>query len=278
LNEERRTGAKKSLGQNFLVNREAARGIVDGLGLERDELVFEIGPGKGALTEILASRGVRVTAFEIDRALAASLEERFAENEAVEIVREDILKVDFDLEAGKRGGTRYKIIGNIPYMLTSSILLKIPGSEGYERALIMVQKEVADRILTPAGKRSCGLLTVFLQSYSSVNRLMKLSAGSFSPRPGVNSAVLAFTPRRREGAPGNREGYFAFLKMAFSQRRKQLKNSLSGAGGAEGVDFAGRLEYLSGIELARRAETLDLEEWFLLFKAYETIKGCHESD
>lgn len=270
--------AKKSLGQNFLVNRDVAERIVRGVGAPEGGLVFEIGPGRGALTELMASSGARTVAFEIDGHLAGLLRERFAGNGNIEIINEDVLKVDFDSEAGKRGEKEYRIVGNIPYMLTSSVMLMIPVTTGCKRAVIMVQKEVAERILTPAGERNCGLMTVYLQSFCDVRRLIKVSAGSFSPKPKVDSAVLVLDPVERAGAPGDKEGYFSFLKKAFSARRKQLRNTLPPKGESGGPDFAERLEHLAGIDLSRRAENLSVGEWFALFDAYKGIKGRDEKD
>ncbi len=271
-------GAKKSLGQNYLVNERAALGIVESLGLEEGELVFEIGPGRGALTRHLASSAALVTAFEIDAVLCRELRKSFAGAENVEIVRADILRVDLEREAAERDSEKYKVIGNIPYMLTSGILIRLPSLRRSRLSVIMVQKEVAERILTPAGERNCGLMTVFLRSYLKVERVMKVSAGCFSPRPDVDSAVLRFSPVSLEGAPADRSGFFAFIKRAFSTRRKQLKNSLFPAGAEKRRIMAERMEDLSGVDLRRRAENLLLAEWFALYESYLKTAGGHETD
>ena len=260
--------AKKSLGQNYLVTEAVACRIVEAISPEPGELIFEIGPGRGALTSHLSGSGADIVAFEIDRVLAEELKQAFKDKGNVEIVREDILKIDFDEEADKRGKKSYKIIGNIPYMLTSSILLRIPGKTRSIRAVIMVQKEVADRIVTPVGETNCGLLTVFLQSYLNVEKVLHVAAGSFQPRPGVDSAVLRFVPVIREGAPVDRELYFAFLKKAFSMRRKKLRNVLFRKDAAERKVGAEKLEVLSGVDMNKRAENLKLNDWFNLFSSY----------
>ena len=260
--------AKKSLGQNYLVTDAVAGRIVEALSPEQGELIFEIGPGRGALTSHLSASGADVAAFEIDKALAEELKRVFRDNDNIEIVREDILKINFDKEAEKRGKKKYKIIGNIPYMLSSTILLGIPGWDGSTRAVIMVQKEVAERIVTPVGESNCGLLTVFLQSYLNVEKVLKVVAGSFCPRPGVDSAVLRFIPSRKESAPADRAAYFAFLKKAFSMRRKKLRNVLFREDAAAKRKGANRLEILSGVDMSKRAENLKLDDWFNLFSSY----------
>jgi len=247
--------AKKSLGQNYLVNERVALEIVRGLRPEEGELIFEIDP-----------------------LLCRELEERFAATEKVEIVGADIMKVDLDGEAAGRGAGKYKVVGNIPYMLTSGILIRLPSLRGNRLSVIMVQKEVAERILTPAGERNCGLMTIFLRSYLKVERIMKVSAGSFSPRPEVDSAVLRFSPVSLEGAPADRPRYFKFLKKAFSTRRKQLKNSLFPGDPRRRRVLTQRLEALSGVDLSRRAENLGLREWFELYKSYLRTAGGHETD
>jgi 16S rRNA (adenine1518-N6/adenine1519-N6)-dimethyltransferase len=268
LADNKRLKAKKSLGQNYLVADAVAGRIVEAISPKAGELIFEIGPGKGALTSHLSASGADIVAFEIDKVLAEELKQVFRDNENVEIVREDILKVDFGTEAEKRGKKSYKIIGNIPYMLTSTIILRIPAETGSTIAVIMVQKEVADRIVTPVGETNCGLLTVFLQSYLKVERVLKVAAGSFRPRPGVDSAVLRLTPVREKGAPVDRELYFAFLKKAFSMRRKKLRNVLFRSDAAAKRAGVKRLETLSGVDMGKRAENLKLEDWFNLFSSY----------
>ncbi|HMA76437.1 MAG TPA: 16S rRNA (adenine(1518)-N(6)/adenine(1519)-N(6))-dimethyltransferase RsmA [Candidatus Krumholzibacteriaceae bacterium] len=261
---------KKSLGQNYLVTASVAGKIVEAIDPGPEELVFEIGPGKGALTSRLSESGADLVAFEIDRALADDLKGVFRDDK-VEVVNEDVLKVDFEAEALRRKKGKYKVIGNIPYMLTSSILIRIPAWKGCTLAVIMVQKEVAERVAAPAGDSNCGLLAVFLQSYLNVEKVLKVAAGSFYPRPGVDSAVLRFTRDRKERAPENRELYFAFLKKAFSKRRKKLRNVLFRKKDSDRRERAERLEDLSGIDLGKRAEELSLDEWFCLFSSYLEI-------
>ena len=268
--------AKKSLGQNYLINSSAARRIVEALRLEPGELVFEIGAGKGALTDLLAETGARTVSLEIDRRLCEELRDRFSGTDNVEILNADVMDLDFDSEALNRKSGEYKVIGNIPYMLTSSILLKLPDSHGARCSVIMVQKEVADRILEEPGSRNCGVLTIYLRSYLKEEKVMDVGAGSFYPQPEVDSAVCRFYPLKLEGAPEDKGLYLRFLKRAFSKRRKKLRNSLLNCGAEEKRRIQRELERQTGIDMNRRAENLDLEEWFRLFDSYKNSVGLDE--
>jgi 16S rRNA (adenine1518-N6/adenine1519-N6)-dimethyltransferase len=259
-----RRPARKSLGQNFLVSDGAIKGIVSAVTAGDDLPVFEIGPGRGALTLPMASGGTQIAAFEIDEALAEETAGRLEGLENAEIVIADIREIDLDAEAAGRGWVGYALAGNIPYLLTSTILLGLPSLERCRRAVIMVQKEVGERVLAAPGSRGSGILPVYLQSYLAIRRIMTLRPGSFRPMPKVDSIVLVFVPERRENAPGDREGYLSFLKSAFSQRRKKLANALKAV---PGMAPPAELERFSGVDISRRPEELVLKEWFALYAA-----------
>ncbi|MDD3643241.1 MAG: 16S rRNA (adenine(1518)-N(6)/adenine(1519)-N(6))-dimethyltransferase RsmA [Candidatus Krumholzibacteria bacterium] len=256
--------ARRSLGQNFLVSPGVVERILDAVAAPPALPVFEIGPGTGALTLPLAARGALVAAFEIDRALAGRLEAELGKNPRAEVVNADYRGIDLDAEAAARGWTGYVLAGNIPYLLTSTILLGLPGLARCRRAVIMVQREVGERVLAPPGSRRCGILSVYLQAYLAVSRVMNVGAGSFRPRPKVDSVVLRFEPTAREGAPRDRGAFLALLKGAFAQRRKKLGNALAAAYGPEA---ATALAAGSGVDAGRRPEELTLEEWFALAEA-----------
>jgi 16S rRNA (adenine1518-N6/adenine1519-N6)-dimethyltransferase len=256
--------AKKSLGQNFLVSDGAIKVIISAVTAGDALPVFEIGPGRGALTLPVASGGTQIAAFEIDETLAEETARRLEGFGNAEIVLADIREVDLDAEAQSRGWDRYALAGNIPYLLTSTILLALPSLERCARAVIMVQKEVGERVLAAPGSRGSGILPVFLQSYLAVKKVMTLAPGSFRPKPKVDSIVLVFTPVSLEKAPGDCEGYLSFLKSAFSQRRKKLSNVLKRLPGSP---VPAMLEELSGVDLSRRPEELALGEWFALYAA-----------
>jgi 16S rRNA (adenine1518-N6/adenine1519-N6)-dimethyltransferase len=261
-NERRR--AKKSLGQNFLVSDGAIRRIISSVTSGDDLPVFEIGPGRGALTLPMAADGTQIAAFEVDEALAEETARKLEGLDNAEIVLADIRDIDLDAEAAGRGWDGYALVGNIPYLLTSTILLALPSLERCRRASIMVQKEVGERVLAVPGSRGSGILSVYLQSYLAVKKVMTLRPGSFRPRPKVDSIVLNFVPRRSENAPGDCAGFLSFLKAAFSQRRKKLANALKTV---PGMTDPAELQKSSGIDLGRRAEELLLEEWFALYAA-----------
>lgn len=257
--------AKRSLGQNFLVSETVARRIVDALSPAVGELVLEIGPGRGALTVPLAESGVSVVAYEIDRSLVEHLRVKCGTLENVEIVHADVRNVVFDDEAGIRRKEHYGVIGNIPYHLTGTILSGLAFLQKCRGSVLMVQREVGERILASPGSRSCGILSVFLQGYFKVERVIKVRPGSFNPRPKVESVVLKFTPEEPAGAPSDRRGFLNFLKIAFSQRRKKLHGSLRGYGGLRSAGDLRRAVEMSGVELDRRPEELRLDDWFRLF-------------
>lgn len=273
MGEERRPAAKKSLGQHFLVSGDVAGKIVDALSPGAGELIFEIGPGHGALTVFLAVSGARVVAYEIDRSLVASLDGRFGANAGIEIVQKDVREVDFDAEAEKRGMRSYKVIGNIPYHLTGVILVGLAFLCRLRGAVCMVQREVGERVLTSPGERRTGVLSVFLQSYFYIERVLRVRPGSFRPRPRVESVVLGFSPRGSFGAPENRRDFLDFLKLAFSQRRKKLLGVLREASGAKNERDRFPPESLAGIDLHRRPEQLALADWFGLYGGWTVMKG-----
>lgn len=272
-----RERAKKSLGQHYLVNEDIGRRIVQAVHPLPGDLIFEIGPGTGALTSQLAGTGAETISFEIDGTLCGELRVRFADQNLVEIVQADVLEIDFDGEAERRGKSEYKILGNIPYMLTSSILIKLPDAEGSRVSVIMIQKEVAERILEEPGNRNCGIMTVFLRSYLEVEKVADVGAGSFRPRPRVDSTVLRFFPSPGRGAPDDRDIFFRFLKIPFSKRRKKLRNSLLDLSSENKRRVQKVMEEETGIDMNRRAENLKLEEWFRLFRAYESTVGFDET-
>lgn len=262
---------KKSLGQNFLVSEGTARRIAGAvLGSGEPPPVFEIGPGKGALTVPLARSGTQIAAFEIDRRLAEEAAAGLAPFPGAEIVVADIREVDLDAEAGRRGWSAYALAGNIPYLLTSTILLGLPRLKRCERAVIMMQREVGERVLASPGKRECGVLSVFLQAYMDVEKVMSVPAGAFRPRPKVDSVVLKFEPRPKRGAPKDPDDFLDLLKKAFSRRRKKMTNALAAWTGRERAEAAGAE---AGVDMDKRPENLDLGDWFALYEAAARTGG-----
>jgi len=223
---------KPKLGQNFLVDDQARHRIAAALGDVSERTVIEIGPGHGAITDILAGRAKRLIAVELDRALAPELRFRFREQPQVEVVEADVLTVDLGRFAEER--QTIDVVGNLPYYITSDILLHLfaAAAEGkLSRAVLMMQREVGERVAAAPGVREYGLLSATTQMYAEVEHLFTLPPSAFSPAPDVYSSVvrLHFRPRFAE-LEVDAKGFDGFLKRAFAQKRKTLKNNLQFAG------------------------------------------------
>jgi len=257
---------KPKLGQNFLVDEAARVRIADALGDVREATVLEIGPGHGAITSILAPRCRRLIAVELDRSLAAELRFRFREESSVEIVEGDVLEVDVRALLGRI--ERANVMGNLPYYITSDILLKLfAGSRAglFTRAVLMMQREVAERVAASPGGREYGLLSATTQMHARVEELFTLPPSAFSPPPEVYSTVvrLEFAPRFEE-LRVEPEGFDRFLHACFAQKRKTLANNLRAAGYAAEQLRAGWPE---AVEAQARAETVPLEQMAGLYRA-----------
>jgi 16S rRNA (adenine1518-N6/adenine1519-N6)-dimethyltransferase len=257
---------KPKLGQNFLVDDAARHAIVDALGDIRQRTVIEIGPGHGAITEILASRCQRLVALELDRALAAELTFRFRGQPQVQIIEADVLKTD--LHTLIPAGESADAIGNLPYYITSDILLKLfaAGSAGVvTRAVLMMQREVADRVAAAPGVRDYGLLSATAQMNAQVDHLFTLPPSAFSPSPDVYSTVLRlqFAPRFTELGV-DAAGFDIFLRHCFAQKRKTLQNNLRAAGHSPEQIAAA---WPVSIPALARAESLPLEPMAELYRS-----------
>ena len=220
---------KPKLGQNFLRDQNAIRRIADALGDLSGQTVVEIGPGQGAITRALAERAAHVIAIELDRELAPRLRTEFSPDR-VTVVEQDVLAFDF-AAASAAAGQRLAVAGNLPYYITSPILLKLAASHAaLERAVLMVQREVADRIVAAPGSRDYGLLSVTIQMYGPVAPLFTLPPGAFSPPPDVHSMVFRwrFQPRFVELGV-EQDAFLRFVRQAFAQKRKTLANNLRAA-------------------------------------------------
>ncbi len=254
---------KAKLGQNFLADHSARSGIVDALGEISEKTVVEIGPGKGAITEILARRAQRLIAIELDRDLAASLKTQFTGSQ-VEIIEQDILTVD--LASLRPGIEKLLVVGNLPYYITSDILLYLfKYHDAISRSVVMMQREVADRVAAGPGSRNYGLLSATTQLYARVEKLMTLPPAAFSPQPQVHSSVLrlTFAPRFEELRVDS-AGFIAFLRQCFAQKRKTLLNNLRAAGfDSSSIARAGEI---AAISMQSRAETLPLERMAELYR------------
>ena len=278
--------AKKALGQNFINDPQIIEAIVDACGAGPEDTVVEIGPGKGALTCTLAERAKRVIAVELDSSVIPLLKGNLAGAPNVEVVNEDILKFDWSLATENQfkndasaedpcNSGVLRIVGNLPYYITTPILLGIlEKNVPAESITVMVQKEVAERICSGPGGKDYGVLSISLQYYADCAYVLDVPAEYFTPRPKVDSAVVHMTLKKeRLLVPQEEPQFFALIKKAFSQRRKTLLNSLVGlaAPGSAGILTKEQISAAlaaTGIDEKRRPETLSIEEFAALSRAF----------
>jgi 16S rRNA (adenine1518-N6/adenine1519-N6)-dimethyltransferase len=266
---------KPKLGQNFLRDEQAIQRIAASIGDCAGRTVVEIGPGKGAITGALSVRVRRVLAIELDSELAARLRGEFS-SDRVTVINHDVLDFDFTALSAELGD-RLLVVGNLPYLITSPILLKLAASSAaLDRAVLMVQREVADRVAAGPGSRDYGLLSVTVQMYGPVEKLFTIPPGAFSPPPKVHSTVFRwrFEPRFAEL---NVEplSFLGFVRKAFAQKRKTLANNLRAAGiQPSAIDSA---LPLAGIDPLARAESLTIETLATLWQALQE-KGATSPD
>jgi 16S rRNA (adenine1518-N6/adenine1519-N6)-dimethyltransferase len=274
----KRTRHKPKLGQNFLVDHGVARRIVEALGDVSNRTVIEIGPGEGVLTDVLVNRAKHVIGVELDRVLAAQLRMRYATRTNVEILESDFVTAQFPSMLGRRPGPLHDlrptkpdtvdIVGNIPYYVTSDIVLRILDLHpSVERAVIMVQREVADRIAAEPRSREYGLLSATTQLYARVDNLFTVPPEAFEPPPDVHSTVLRLTmaPRLEEFQVAEAP-FIRFLKLAFAQKRKTLANNLKGTYSDASIKAGLKA---AGLRSDIRAEAVPLEKMALLSRSLQ---------
>lgn len=260
------------LGQHFLRDRRIEQRIIAALDLSPRDIVLEIGGGLGNMTRLLAERAARVVTVEIDRKLAAALRELFADDYRVEVIEEDILTVPLDQIAPRYGAARLQVFGNLPYYITSPILMRLFEYHGsIDRIVVMMQYEVAQRITAEAGTREYGLLSVTCQYYTSPRLLLLIPARAFNPPPKVVSALVEMpvkTQRKRLGID-DEGNFWTWMRAAFAHKRKTLLNNWKSLAPAATVADCLRQERL---DLRVRAEALSLPELALLYRALNSPK------
>jgi len=256
---------QKRFGQNFLVDTHVLEKIIQAAGLTKEDLVLEIGPGIGTMTQYLAERAGRVVAVEIDRALIPILEDTLSDYDNVEILNEDILKVDLNrLAEEKNQGRPVKVVANLPYYITTPIVMGLFESRvPLSSITIMVQKEVAERMQAAPGSKDYGALSLAVQYYSDQKIVANVPPNCFIPRPNVGSAVIRLT--RYEKPPvlvEDEKFFFSLIRASFNQRRKMLANGLGNAPGLP-VSREDVREALLAMGLSEnvRGETLTLEQF-----------------
>ena len=256
---------QKKFGQNFLIDPHVLEKIVEAAELTPEDCVVEIGPGLGAMTQYLAKRAGRVAAVEIDRALIPILQETLADCENVEIINEDILKVDLTrLAEEKNGGRPIKVVANLPYYITTPIVMSLLEKRVPLYSMtIMVQKEVAERMQAGPGGKEYGALSLAVQYFADARIVANVPPNCFIPRPGVGSAVVCL--KRYEEPPvsvPDEDLLFSVIRASFNQRRKMLVNSLYNAAGLSFSKETVRDALLSmGVSETVRGEALTLEQF-----------------
>ncbi|MBW1874737.1 MAG: ribosomal RNA small subunit methyltransferase A [Deltaproteobacteria bacterium] len=255
---------KRSFSQNFLIQPGAIAQIADAT-VTLGRQVVELGPGLGALTYALLARDCDVLAVELDRDMVRVLQQEFAEQERLELRRADAADVDF--EAYSRAcGSKLVITGNLPYQATGAILRRVVAHRAaLTGAVLMVQREVRDRLVAEPATKQYGALTVFTRAGFEVETVCRLRPGSFYPAPKVESAVVRLLPREAPLAEET-ESLQTVVRAAFQMRRKTLRNALRAPGDAERAD---RALSLAGIDPGRRGETLSVEEFATLAQGWE---------
>lgn len=264
---QRSPRAKKSFGQNFLVDQNYINKIIAALGPLGNETIIEIGPGRGALTEKIVEEAGKVVAIELDMDLIPLLREKFASYENFQLIESDALKVDFNqLQTTHHSPLTTKLVANLPYYISTAILQRlIEQREVFSEMVLMFQREVVERITAKPGSTERGFLTVLVEAYLDAQKLFDISPNAFRPAPKVWSSVVRLTPKK-DVSIEDEKTFREIVSCGFQQKRKTIFNNLKKATAsiAEKFERKGGISLLlekSKIEPTRRAETLTLEEW-----------------
>lgn len=253
---------RKALGQNFLTDRNIINKILTSAAIAADDQVLEVGPGRGALTDLLADKVRRLVAIEFDRDLASLLRQRFSTNEAVLIHEQDVLKVDFEqlLGAGP-----YKVVANLPYNISTPVLFRfLEERHRFSKLVVMLQKEVGERLAAPPDCSDYGILTVLFRQWFDIRREFLVPPGCFFPPPKVDSVVISLVPLPESRVAVTDQALFEkVVKAAFGMRRKTLWNCLKSAELTE-PERLEKVLHECDIDGRRRGETLTLDEFALL--------------
>lgn len=258
--------ADKSLGQNFLIDDEAVFGIVDAANISKEDLVIEIGPGLGTLTKELLEKAGKVICIELDKRMIEILEDRFSIFENFELINNDVLKVDLKETIKKANMRNAKIVANLPYYITTPIIMKLLEDRlDIETITVMIQKEVADRLVTEPGKGDTGAITYAINYYTNPKRVLEVPNTAFIPAPKVNSTVIQLEVLKEPSVNvENEEKLFELIKVAFMQKRKTLVNALVNSGKYGGKEKIEKALTELNVDLRIRPEKLKLEQFSIL--------------
>ena len=260
---------KKTLGQNFITDPHICPRMAEASGAEDGVGMLEIGPGIGVLTKELAKRASRVVAVELDDRLLPILDETLADYENAKVIHDDAMKVDLDrLVAEEFAGLRVSVCANLPYYITSPVVMRLLESKiPFEQITVMVQKEAADRLCARPGTRDCGAVSLAIAYYAEAKKCFGVPRGCFHPAPNVDSAVISLKLHKNPPVSvKNEKNLFKTVRAAFSQRRKTLSNSLASSLGLPKEQIISAIEQ-AGLAPTVRAENLSLEEFARLSDA-----------
>jgi len=261
--------AKKSFGQNFLIDPNYIKKIISALNLKKDETVIEIGAGRGALTEKLLESGANVIAIELEREMITVLKEKFGGFENFTLIEQDALKIDFqELIKTQDQNPKTKLVANLPYYISTAILQKLIEQRAcFSEMILMFQREVVERITAEVGNKERGFLTVLVEAFLSAEKLFDVSPNAFRPAPKVWSAVVRLIPKN-EAAFDDEKLFRELISAGFAQKRKTILNNLKNAPPALRGKIGDADRFLEKAQIApiRRAESLSLEEWKQIFK------------
>ncbi|MBR3674279.1 MAG: 16S rRNA (adenine(1518)-N(6)/adenine(1519)-N(6))-dimethyltransferase RsmA [Clostridia bacterium] len=259
--------ANKSLGQNFLINEEVVENIVGASKISKEDLVIEIGPGLGTLTQSLLENAGKVIAIELDDRMLKILNDRFFMYDNFQVINEDVLKVDLaDLikkEKNANGLKNAKIVANLPYYITTPIIMKLLEEElDIESITVMIQKEVADRLIATPGDKQSGAITYSVYYYAESEKIMLVENNSFIPEPEVQSEVIKLNIRKSPAIDlKDKDLFFKIIKASFMQRRKTLMNALVNGGIIKDKAQAKELFEKLGLDINVRGENLSMQEF-----------------
>jgi len=257
---------KKSLGQHFLKDKNIVRKIADLAEIKENELVWEVGPGKGILTHELLMQKCDLTCFEIDNSLYPILQQKFGSN--ISLVNKDILKINWKEFLNDN---KLKIVANLPYQITSPFLFRVTEhADNFKRVVVMIQKEVAERINAGVGTKDYGKLSLKMQFYFNVEYGFTVKPHLFFPPPKVDSAVIILTPRKDKPVLEDERFFWRVVEVAFQNRRKMLRRNLRVILSKEKIEELGSI---CNIELTRRGETLTEKDFIELYEEVRKLQS-----
>lgn len=259
--------ANKSLGQNFLISEEVVNSIVDSSEITNEDILIEIGPGLGTLTEKLLEKAKKVICVELDTRMIGILQKRFISFDNLEIINKDILKVDLNTLITEQkkltGAKNVKVVANLPYYITTPIIMKLlENNLDIDSITVMIQKEVADRLIANPGEKDAGAITYSVYYYCESEKIMEVPNFSFIPEPEVTSEVIKLNLRKQPPVEvKDKEKMLKIVKNAFTQRRKTLLNALTNTKVLQNKEEGTKLFAKLNLDINVRAEELTLQDF-----------------